>query len=128
MYAPARHAPLKAPTPSKSQLIRQFLVFLDQTNAPPSPNPFWGGILPAAMCSGWSVNSVYAHPGTALKLAWQASDARSPSRRNSACRALSRANANVEGPNNTKAAPDRKPTIQQYAPRRIQACIQRQRV
>src|SRR5437870_3006638 len=63
--------------------MRQFLVFLDQTNAPPSPNPFCGGILPAAMCNGWSVNSVYAHPGTDLKLkAAQASEKRSPSRRN----------------------------------------------
>jgi len=57
MYPPARHAPLKEPTASTSQLIRQFLVFLDQTNAWPKPNPFCGGILPAAMCNGWSVKS-----------------------------------------------------------------------
>src|SRR2546422_2277637 len=104
MYPPARHEPLNAPTASKSQLIRQFRVFLDQTNAPPSPNPFCGGILPAAMCSGWSVNSVYAHPGTDLKLAWQASAARSPSRRNSPCRGPSCANASVDTPTITNTA------------------------
>ena len=31
--------------------MRQFFVFLAQTKAPPSPKPFSGGILPAAMCT-----------------------------------------------------------------------------
>src|SRR5438876_6352716 len=69
-----------------------------------SPNPFCGGILPAVMCSGWSVNSVYAHPGTDLKLAWQASAARSPSPRNSPRRGPSCANASVDTPTITNTA------------------------
>src|ERR1700733_10312409 len=90
MYAPARQAALVAPTASTSQLIRQFVVFLDHTKAAPKPNPFCGGILPAAIWRGWSVNSVYAQPGTDLKLKVpQASETRSPSPRNSASSGLS---------------------------------------
>ena len=79
IYPPARHEPLVEPTASMSQLIRQFFVFLSTTNAPPRPNPFCGGMLPAAMCSGWSVKNSIAHPGAVLKpQSLQASLTRSP--------------------------------------------------
>src|ERR1700722_9909354 len=84
-YAPARQAPLTAPTASTSQLDLQLVVLRDSTKATPRPNPFCGGMLPAAMCSGWSVKSSMPHAGTALKLALQASAIRWLSRRKSAC-------------------------------------------
>ena len=49
MYPPARHEPLVEPTASTSQLNRQLFVFLSATKAAPTPNPFCGGMLPAAM-------------------------------------------------------------------------------
>src|SRR5580704_12870308 len=96
MYPPARHEALVEPTASTSQAKRQFLVFLSTTSAPPNPNPFCAGRLPTAMCTGVSVKTSMAHPGTVLKpKSLQASLARSASRRNSACNIPSWDAANV---------------------------------
>src|SRR5579872_2383690 len=101
-YVPARHAPLaSAPTASEFQLIRQFSLGVKcVTTAPPTPNPFCGAMLPTATCSGWSVRSSAAQPGTLVSWNMHVPRNRSASVRKSACSRPSFAGA----PNTINAA------------------------
>ena len=83
IYPPARHEPLVVPTASASQVTRQLVVLRAWSKASPNPNPFCAGRLPAAMCSGWSVNNSIAQAGATLNPPLHASDTRVSARESS---------------------------------------------